>query len=72
MSLDLGVEYNFMNPVGREFVDVDPRDDRRLDSYLALNDDKDPLFFPNDNTHFLDNSRSIQSVLLTASLMFGL
>lgn len=70
-SLDVSVQYNLMNLMGKKWEDVDVQD-RRLDSYLSLNDDKDPLFAPNNSDHFIQSSREIHTVGITASLMFGL
>lgn len=72
LLLDIGLQYNLMNIAGRSWEDVNPFKDQRLDSYLALNDDKDPLFESGDDDHFISTSRSIQSVLITVSIMFGL
>ena len=71
MSLDVGVSYNMMNLIGRSWEDADPTKDQRLDSYTTLNDDKDPVPL-NANEHFIGSARSIQSVQVTASILFGL
>lgn len=70
-ALDVSVQYNLMNLVGKKWEDVNVQE-RRLDSYLSLNDDKDPLFAPNNQDHFIQSSREIHAVGITASLMFGL
>jgi len=70
-TLDVSVQYNLMNLVGRKWEDVDVQE-RRLDSYLSLNDNKDPLFAPNNQDHFIQSSRAIHTIGITASLMFGL
>jgi opacity protein-like surface antigen len=72
VSLDIGLHYNLMNLTGRSWDDLNPLQDQRLDSYLALNDDRDPAFRPNDDKHFISDQRSIQSFLFTVSLMFDL
>lgn len=72
LSLDIGVHYQLMNLLSRTWEDVNPLLDRRLDSYLALNDEKDPAFVPGSDTHFIANARSINSILLTVSVLFGL
>ncbi len=71
LDLDIGLQYNLMNVSGRSWEDLNPQD-QRLDSYLALNDDRDPAFLPNDDKHFIFSQRSIHSILFTISLLFGL
>ncbi|MBM4168526.1 MAG: hypothetical protein FJ215_05150 [Ignavibacteria bacterium] len=71
-TLDVGIEYALMNISGKTWEDVNLKDDQRLDSYLALNDEKDPLYRAGDDKHFIGNARSINSVLLTVSILFGL
>lgn len=72
LSLDIGVQYQLMNLLGRTWEDVNPLLDRRLDSYLALNDEKDPAFVAGSDTRFIANARSINSILLTVTVLFGL
>jgi opacity protein-like surface antigen len=72
LSLDLGVGYNLMNIAGKTWTDVNPAQEQRLDSYLALNDDKDPLYRAGDDKHFINNDRSISSIQAMAFIMFGL
>lgn len=69
--LDISMQYNALNMFGKKWEDIDIQD-RRLDSYLALNDKEDPLYAPNNNDHFIKSSRAIHTIALTASLMFGL
>jgi hypothetical protein len=71
-SLDLGVSYNLMNASGKAWEDVNLTQDQRLDSYLALNDDKDPLYRTGDDKHFIGTVRKINSVEVKATIMFGL
>jgi len=71
-TLDIGIEYALMNISGKAWEDINLRDDQRLDSYLALNDEKDPLFKAGDDKHFIGNARSINSIMLTVSVLFGL
>lgn len=66
-SLDISVDYNLMNLIGKSW---DAAGDKRIDSYQSLNDDKDPLFEAPD--HFVENSRSISTMNISATLMFGL
>jgi len=72
LSLDLGLGYNLMNVAGKTWKDVNPSQEQRLDSYLALNDDKDPLYRAGDDKHFINNDRSISSIQAMALIMFGL
>jgi len=61
-----------MNISGKEWNDVNPGINQRIDSYLFLNDDRDPLYVAEDDKHFISNARSIHSILFTASILFGL
>ena len=72
LNLDIGLHYNLMNLAGKSWNDVNPLQDQRIDSYLSLNDDKDPLYLAGSDKHFIGNSRSIHSIQLTASVLFGL
>lgn len=72
MTLDIGVEYGLLNFSGKKWEDMDPTKERRLDSYLALNDDKDPLYKAGDDIHFIKDARSMNSILFTVSILFGL
>jgi len=72
LSLDFNVSYNLMNVSGKEWDDVNPGINQRIDSYLSLNDDLDPLYAAGDDKHFISNARSIHSILFTASILFGL
>jgi opacity protein-like surface antigen len=72
MSLDVGMSYNYMNASGKTWEDVNPTVDQRLDSYLGLNDTKDPLFRPGDDRHFIGTVRKTNSVEVKATIMFGL
>ena len=72
IDLDLGLQYNWVNPIGKEFEDTDPNKDERIDSYLALNDAKDPAFKQDNKNHFIENDRSINTFNITVTLMVGL
>lgn len=72
MRLDIGIEYNFMNLLGKSFDDINPLVNQRLDSYLSLNDDKDPAYNPFSNVHIIGNSRSINSIQVCATLLVGI
>lgn len=71
LSLDFNLSYNLMNLSGKEWNDVYPGKDQRIDSYLSLNDERDPLYSGNDE-HFISKARSISSILFTVSILFGL
>ena len=72
VSLDFNLSYNLMNLSGKAWEDVNPGTDQRLDSYLSLNDSADPQYAAGSDKHFNSNDRSIQSILLTVSVLFGL
>lgn len=72
MKLDVSAAYDMMNASGKAWEDDNPTKDQRLDSYITLNDDKDPLYKSGDDKHFIGNSRSINAIQLRATLMFGL
>jgi opacity protein-like surface antigen len=72
LSLDFTISYNLMNVFGKEWVDVNPGTNQRIDSYLSLNDAADPQYAAGDDKHFISNDRSIRSIVFTASILFGL
>jgi len=72
MTLDIGAEYALLNPFGRTWSDPNPTREQRIDSYLALNDDKDPLYVAGNADHFVSAARSIESLSVTATLMIGI
>ncbi|MBU2444673.1 MAG: outer membrane beta-barrel protein [Bacteroidetes bacterium] len=72
LSLDFNISYNLMNVFGKEWNDVNPGINQRIDSYLSLNDERDPRYSAGDDKNFISNARSIHSVLFTASVLFGL
>jgi hypothetical protein len=72
MTLDVSAAYDMMNASGKAWEDQNPTKDQRLDSYLTLNDEKDPLYKSGDATHFISNSRSINALQARATLMIGL
>ncbi len=71
MSLDLSLSYNLMNLFGKSFEAVDPTHSQRIDSYVRLNDDKDPVAV-NGSEHFIGSARSINTMQIALSLMFGI
>lgn len=72
MTLDINLEYTVLNFSGKMWEDVNPTKEQKLDSYLALNDDKDPLYKAGDDIHFIKDARSMNSILFTVSILFGL
>lgn len=72
MSVDFNVSYNLMNLFGKAWDDVNPGVEQRIDSYLSLNDDQDPLSGAGDDKHFITGQRNIRSIQFTASVLFGL
>jgi len=71
-KLDIGIQYNFLNAFGKSWNDINPTISQRVDSYLALNDAKDPQYFNGSNIDFINSSRAINTLSLSATLMFGL
>jgi hypothetical protein len=67
-SIDIAVHYNLHNLTGKAWGGGS----NRVDTYSSLNDDKDPLFAVGDNNHVVKDPRSIQSIVLTVSMMFGI
>lgn len=72
MQLDVQVEYNLMNPGGREYLDTDPSANKRYEVYEALNDGIDPLAVIPSTEHFVQEERSISSLLFKVTLMVGI
>lgn len=72
LSLDFNASYNLMNVFGKEWNDVNPGINQRIDSYLSLNDSADPQFSAGDDKHVIPQARSIRSMLFTVSLLFDL
>lgn len=69
-KLDIGLEYSLVNPFSKEFTSVSGAG--REDSYRYLNDEKDPAYAQGDTEHFISKARTINSFLLTVSVLFGL
>lgn len=61
-----------MNLFGKSYDDQNPLEDKRIDSYLSLNDDKDPLYGKDDSKHIISRARSVHTILFSATLMIGL
>jgi opacity protein-like surface antigen len=71
MTLDLGIHYNMVNLLGKEYKSI-TTNPNRIDGYTSVNDDKDPLYADNDNVHFISDSRSINNIQFTLTLLFGI
>jgi opacity protein-like surface antigen len=72
LTLDIGVEYALLNPFAKAWEDPNPARDDRIDSYLALNDEKDPLIQLGGDRHFISAARSISTIALNVAVLFGL
>jgi hypothetical protein len=72
MSFDFNVSYNLMNLFGKGWEDVNSGVDQRVDSYLSLNDDQDPMTAAGDDKHFISAQRDIHTIQFTVSVLFGL
>lgn len=67
-SIDIAVHYNLHNLSGKAWQGGA----NRVDTYSSLNDDKDPLYAVGDNNHVVKDPRSIHSIVITVSMMFGI
>lgn len=67
-SIDIAVHYNLHNLSGKAWQGGG----NRIDTYSSLNDDKDPLYAAGDSNHVVKDPRSIQSIVITVSMMFGI
>ena len=72
LTLDIGAQYNILNAFGKKFEPTDPTNPKRIDSYLVLNDEQDPLYQSGNTTHFIGSTRTLSTFALTATVMFGL
>ena len=70
-ALDINISYNLMNLFGKKWEDVNPGINQRIDSYLALNDNRDPQYAAGDDKHFISNERNIHSILMTVGILFS-
>ena len=67
-SIDISLRYNMLNLFSKRFEA--PSGDR-LDSYLYLNDDKDPNYAASNQNHPIGSSRTIATLQLQLGVMFG-
>jgi opacity protein-like surface antigen len=69
-SLDLSLRYNLINLFSKRF---EAPNGERIDSYLYLNDDKDPNYSTASNEkHPIGSSRTISTIQFQVGVMFGL
>jgi len=71
-SIDFAIHYNLINLIGKDFESVEEGKVKRLDSYLSLNDAKDPNYEPGNSEHFISDKRAISTFDLTIAIMFEL
>ncbi len=67
-AVDFGFKYNLLNVLGRSFSSGS---DERLNSYLSLNDDKDPVAPSDPDKHPVSSDRSINVFRLDVAFLFG-
>jgi opacity protein-like surface antigen len=67
-SIDLGIRYNFINLIGKNFEEM--ASDERSDSYVNLNDEQDPNYSVDPNKHPINNSRSISTFQFNLGFLF--
>ncbi|HEY4613323.1 MAG TPA: outer membrane beta-barrel protein [Bacteroidota bacterium] len=72
VSLDAAAHYDAINMLGKLWENFRTTEDNRLGSYLALNDEPDPLYEPGSDRHFVGKTRSINTMHFTVTVMFGL
>ena len=65
-AVDISVKYNLVNLMGKKFEDLPS--DKREDSYVNLNDDRDPAY--PDDKHPIGSSRSISTIQLNLGFLF--
>jgi opacity protein-like surface antigen len=67
-SIDVSLRYNMLNLFSKRF---EAPDGERINSYLYLNDDKDPNYPTSDSKHPIGSSRTIATLQLQLGVMFG-
>jgi hypothetical protein len=70
VTFDFGIHYNLYNIFGQTYTGT-TSNPKRLDSYTALNDDKDPLF-GTDDVFIIENSRAMNAWQFTLTAMIGI
>jgi opacity protein-like surface antigen len=71
-TLDVSIGYNLMNLSGSEWKDLNPTQDQRIDTYLALNDEQDPAYQAGNARHVVSAARDIHSIQIGVTVLFGL
>jgi opacity protein-like surface antigen len=69
MILDLGLRYNMINLFSKSYEGA--YDANRIDSYLYLNDAKDPRYPDKINKHPIGSNRSISTLQFNLGILFG-
>jgi opacity protein-like surface antigen len=69
MALDLNIRYNLINLFGKSYEGRYDAD--RLDSYVYLNDAKDPRYPDKIDKHPIGSDRSISTLQFNLGILFG-
>lgn len=69
MALDISLRYNLINLFSKSYEGG--YDANRIDSYLHLNDAKDPRYPDEINKHPIGSDRTISTLQLNLSILFG-
>jgi opacity protein-like surface antigen len=69
MALDISLRYNLINLFSKSYEGG--YDANRIDSYLHLNDAKDPRYPDEINKHPIGNDRTISTLQLNLGILFG-
>lgn len=69
MTLDLGLRYNLINLFSKSYEGG--YDANRIDSYLYLNDAKDPRYPNEADKHPIGSDRNISTLQFNLSILFG-
>ena len=71
VTLDFGVHFNLYNVFGQQYTGT-TTNPKRLDSYISLNDDKDPLYGAQNDIYIIENARAINAWQFTLTAMVGI
>ena len=69
-GFDLSLKYCILNLSGKEFTSFS--DNARVNSYINLNDDKDPLYGTDPNVHVVSNDRDVSTFQINLGFHFTL
>ncbi len=69
MSLDFSIKYNMINLFSKSYEGG--YDANRIDSYIFLNDAKDPRYPDEDKKHPISSDRSISTLMINVGILFG-